>query len=175
MSENWGQNGESQSYGRSYANSNFRGGQRRDGPGGGGGGYGGQRPSGGGGYGGGGGGGYGGQRSGGGGYGGGGRGGGGGYGGGGQRQNYGGGGGGGGGYNNYADGSSSNIEIDSNKVGMVIGRGGAKIREIQESFNVHVKIDREAGQNGYTGVTIRGDDTAIESAKTYILELVAAK
>jgi len=170
MSENWG-NGESQygSGGRSYGNSNFRGGQRRDGPGGGSGGYGGQRPSGGGGYGGGG-------------YGGGGRGGGGGYGGdrprqnyGGQRQNYGGGGGGGGGYNNYADGSTSNIEIDSNKVGMVIGRGGAKIREIQESFNVHVKIDREAGQNGYTGVTIRGDDTAIESAKTYIQELVAAK
>lgn len=164
MSENWGQNGDSQ-YGRSYGNSNFRGGQRRDGAGGPGGYGGGQRgPSG---YGGGGG--YGGgQRQGG--YGGGGRGGGG-YG---QdrqpRQNY-----GGGGYNNFADGSSSNIEIDSNKVGMVIGRGGAKIREIQENFNVHVKIDREAGQNGYTGVTIRGDDTAIESAKTYIQNLVAAK
>lgn len=141
MSENWGQNGESQ-YGRSYGNSNFRGGQRRDGAGGGGyGGQGGQRPSGG--YGGGGGGGYGGgQRTGGGGYGGG-RGGGGGYGGDRPRQNYGGG-GGGGGYNNYADGSSSNIEIDSNKVGMVIGRGGAKIREIQESFNVHVKIGKSA-------------------------------
>lgn len=139
MSENWGQNGESQ-YGRSYGNSNFRGGQRRDGPGGGGGGYGGQRPSGGYGAGGGGGGGYGGQRTGGGGGYGGRGGGGGGYGG--QRPSggYGGGGGGGGGYNNYADGSSSNIEIDSNKVGMVIGRGGAKIREIQESFNVHVKI-----------------------------------
>jgi len=171
MSENWGQNGESQ-YGRSYGNSNFNRGGRRDGgpAGGGSGGYG-QRPSGG---------------YGGGGYGGGGRGGGGGYGGdrprqnyggggGGQRQSYGGGGGGNGGYNNFADGSTSNIEIDSNKVGMVIGRGGAKIREIQESFNVHVKIDREAGQNGYTGVTIRGDDTDIESAKTYIQELVATK
>jgi len=172
MSDNWGQNGESQSYGRSYGNSNFRG-QRRDGAGGGGGGgyggQGGQRP---GGYGGAGGGGvyggsggqrtggYGGQRAGG-------------Y----QpRQNYGGGGGGGGGgYNSYPDGSTSNIEIDSNKVGMVIGRGGAKIREIQDSFNVHVKIDREAGSNGYTGVTIRGDDTAIESAKSYIQDLVAAK
>lgn len=128
MSENWGQNGESQ-YGRSYGNSNFRGGQRRDGPGGG---YQGQRT---GGYGGNPGG-YGGQGQRTGGYGGG-RGG---YGGG-QRQNYGGG-GGGGGYNNYADGSSSNIEIDSNKVGMVIGRGGAKIREIQENFNVHVKIGK---------------------------------
>jgi len=169
MSENWGQNGESQ-YGRSYGNSNFRGGPRRDGGNGGGGGYGGQRT---GGYGGGGGS-YGGQRTGG--YGGGGGRGGGGYGGDRQqRQPYGTAGGGGGGYNNYADGSSSNIEIDSNKVGMVIGRGGSKIREIQESFNVHVKIDREAGQNGYTGVTIRGDDTAIESAKTYIQELVAAK
>ncbi|KAJ6638338.1 hypothetical protein Bhyg_11073 [Pseudolycoriella hygida] len=113
-----------------------------------------------------------GQRSGGGGYGGG-RGGGG-YGGA-PRQNYGGGGGGRGGFNNFSDGPSSNIEIDSNKVGIVIGRGGAKIREIQDNFKVHVKIDREAGQNGYTGVTIRGDDTAIENAKTYIQELVAAK
>lgn len=34
----------------------------------------------------------------------------------------------------------SKIDIDSTKVGMVIGRGGGKIREIQDSFNVHVKI-----------------------------------
>jgi len=168
MSDNWGQNGESQSYGRSYGNSNFRGGQRRDG--GGSGGYTGQRS---GGYGGGGNMYGGGQRSGG-------SGGGygqrpsGGYGGDRQQRPYGGG-GGGGGYNSYPDGSTSNIEIDSNKVGMVIGRGGAKIREIQDNFNVHVKIDREAGSNGYTGVTIRGDDTAIESAKSYIQDLVAAK
>lgn len=47
-----------------------------------------------------------------------------------------------GGAYNFPEGSASNIEIDSNKVGMVIGRGGAKIREIQQNFNVHVKIGK---------------------------------
>lgn len=168
MSEGWnsggagGAGGEEQYGGRSYGNSNYRGtGGPRRGPGGGGGGYAGQAPaaggfpgSNGGGYqgNGGGGGGFGGQRRSGppGAYNGGGGGGGGGYQG--SRPNYGeqraprpyggAGGGGGGGYNAYPpEGSASSLlEIDSNKVGMVIGRGGSKIREIQESFNVHVKI-----------------------------------
>lgn len=164
MSEQWntGAGGEDQQYGgRSYGNSNYRGGPggpggpRRGGPPGGG--YGAERSMGGvggGGYqGSNGGGGFGGQRRGGppGGYNGAGGGGGGGYQG--SRPNYGdrpqrpfgagggGGGGGGGGYGGYPEGSASSLlEIDSNKVGMVIGRQGAKIREIQESFNVHVKI-----------------------------------
>lgn len=152
MSE-WGNSGgEDQQFGRSYGNSNYRGaGGPRRGPGGGG--YGGERSMGGGGGGyqsngsapygggGGGGGGYGAPR----------RGGGGGYGGGApsygdrpQRPSYqggGGGGGGGGGYGGYPEASASSLmEIDSNKVGMVIGRGGSKIREIQENYNVHVKI-----------------------------------
>lgn len=46
--------------------------------------------------------------------------------------------------NNYgrsnAGGQSETFEIDSSKVGLVIGRGGAKIREIQELYNVNVKI-----------------------------------
>lgn len=44
-------------------------------------------------------------------------------------------------FNNYQQsGASSKIDIESNKVGMVIGRGGGKIREIQDNFNVHVRI-----------------------------------
>lgn len=44
-------------------------------------------------------------------------------------------------YNNFdPSAASSKIDIDSKKVGMVIGRGGGKIREIQVNFNVHVKI-----------------------------------
>lgn len=71
-----------------------------------------------------------------------------------QRQNFGGpaGGGGGGGqprFNNYQQsGASEKIDIESNKVGMVIGRGGGKIREIQENFNVHVKIGKLKMANG---------------------------
>lgn len=42
----------------------------------------------------------------------------------------------------YADDRNDSVvlEINPNKVGMVIGRGGAKIREIQEQFNVNVKV-----------------------------------
>jgi len=87
-----------------------------------------------------------------------------------------GGGGGGGGFNSYAQGGASSIiEIESNKVGMVIGRGGGKIREIQENFNVHVKIDRDPGENGLTGVTIRGEEASIQQAKHFIQDLVAVK
>lgn len=46
-------------------------------------------------------------------------------------------------YNNFDPNSaSSKMDIDSKKVGMVIGRGGGKIREIQDNFNVHVKIGK---------------------------------
>lgn len=48
-------------------------------------------------------------------------------------------------YNNFDPNSaSSKMDIDSKKVGMVIGRGGGKIREIQDNFNVHVKIGKSS-------------------------------
>jgi len=79
-------------------------------------------------------------------------------------------------YNNFdPSAASSKIDIDSKKVGMVIGRGGGKIREIQVNFNVHVKIDRDPGMNGLTGVTIRGEEASIEQAKHFIQELIAVK
>lgn len=79
-------------------------------------------------------------------------------------------------YNNFDPSSaSSKMDIDSKKVGMVIGRGGGKIREIQDNFNVHVKIDRDPGLNGLTGVTIRGQEGSIEQAKQFIQELIAVK
>jgi len=81
----------------------------------------------------------------------------------------------GGGSFQVVGGQSSVIEIDPSKVGMVIGRGGGKIREIQQNFQVHVKIDRDPGVNGLTGVTIRGEDFAIEQAKNFIEDLVAVK
>lgn len=147
MSEGWGSNQQQQVpfSGRSYNNSNFSRGPRRNDGGGGGLGGGAGRPayqngSG-----------FNGQRQNGGGYG--------------QRQNGGGYGGGqsyenrgfgqnrpprtsfggpprnGGGFQVVGD-ASSVFEIDSNKVGMVIGRKGGKIREIQENFQVHVKIGK---------------------------------
>lgn len=46
---------------------------------------------------------------------------------------------GGGGYNRYG-GNDFQMEVNSSKVGMIIGKGGSKIREIQEKHNVNVKI-----------------------------------
>lgn len=146
----WGDNQPQQQFGsRSYGNSNFRGGPRRGGGGGGnngvadGQGWGAQRTSS-----------YnrpGGVTGGGGGYAGNGGGGGGYVQGGGRpygdrqpRQNY----GGGPPQPNFVipyipDGSpASSIEIESDKVGMVIGKKGSKIREIQSNFNVQVKIGK---------------------------------
>jgi len=170
-SEGWcNSNGEEQYSGRNFSNSNYRGGQRREGGGyqgfrqsyGGSGGYGNQRTGGGGGYGQNGGGRqyYGQDRQ--------------------PRQNFNGqprvGGAGGGTFRNFPqNGTSSIIEIEPNKVGMVIGRGGGKIREIQENFNVHVKIDRDPGVNGLTGVTIRGEEASIQQAKDFIQDLVTVK
>lgn len=44
--------------------------------------------------------------------------------------------------------ASITIEIDPSKVGMVIGKGGGKIREIQEAANVNVKVGRYMQING---------------------------
>lgn len=50
------------------------------------------------------------------------------------------------------------------------------IKNTKFSFILHRKtLDRDPGVNGLTGVTIRGDDAAIQSATSYIQQLVAAK
>lgn len=53
--------------------------------------------------------------------------------------------GGGGGGGRYGGGPSMDVEIEPNKVGMVIGRAGSKIKEIQSKFNVHVNISKNLG------------------------------
>lgn len=40
----------------------------------------------------------------------------------------------------FDDGDSLVFEVESTHIGMVIGRGGSKIKEIQEKFNVHMNI-----------------------------------
>lgn len=60
---------------------------------------------------------------------------------GGNRAGGGGGGGSGGGYNRGGYGGNDfKMEVDHSKVGMIIGKGGCKIKEIQEKYNVNVKI-----------------------------------
>lgn len=44
------------------------------------------------------------------------------------------------GRSNDDDKDALHVEFDSGKVGMVIGRGGSKINEIQDKFGVNVKV-----------------------------------
>lgn len=59
-----------------------------------------------------------------------------------SNRNHDGGGGRSGGGRGYDDKPSLEMEIEPNKVGMVIGKAGAKIREIQTKFNVNVNISK---------------------------------
>lgn len=52
------------------------------------------------------------------------------------------GGGNGGGFNRYGSGSDFKMEVDNSKVGMIIGKGGSKIREMQDNHNVNIKIGK---------------------------------
>lgn len=90
-----------------------------------------------------------------------------------------------------------NMDIDPSKVGMVIGRGGSKINEIQEKFVVNVKVCkfiifinycifvskkhicfavRDGGYNGMASVSIRGGSSDDRTkTKVFIEELIGDK
>ncbi|KAG0206387.1 hypothetical protein BGX28_002150 [Mortierella sp. GBA30] len=106
-------------------------------------------------------------------YGGGGGGGSGGYGSGGA---YGGGGsygmGGGGGYGR--GGTTATMQIPSTKVGLVIGRGGETIRDLQDRSGARIAVTPTPMDHNSPSrtVSITGDDSAIERAKSFIEEIV---
>lgn len=122
--------------------------------------------------GGGGGGGYGGRRDDDGGY----RGGGGG---GGYRGNGGGGGGGGSGGGSRgppridpATAKTEVFEVEADKVKFIIGRGGNKIREIQDRCRVSVQIDKARNENGANNVSVMGDQLNIDRARDMINTII---
>lgn len=77
---------------------------------------------------------------------------------------------------NYESQSSSdfkeNLEIYQDKVGMVIGRGGATIKEIQSKYNVRVNINKDTDYNGKCGVSVSGNRADVANAIGNIRELV---
>lgn len=87
---------------------------------------------------------------------------------------------------------SRTIEIDHSNVGLIIGRSGAKIRELEEKFKVVLRIgklmkfcmrifgriividdiaDKNSNENGRATVCIRGDARDIEQVTSEINEL----
>ncbi|KAF8971012.1 hypothetical protein BGZ46_010355 [Entomortierella lignicola] len=84
----------------------------------------------------------------------------------------GGGGGNGGGYGR--GGTTATIQIPSTKVGLVIGRGGETIRDLQDRSGARIAVTPPHDHNSPSRtVSITGDDGAIERAKAFIEEIVS--
>ncbi|KAF9159896.1 hypothetical protein BGX21_002855 [Mortierella sp. AD011] len=87
--------------------------------------------------------------------------------------NYGMGGGGGGGAGYGRGGTTATIQIPSTKVGLVIGRGGETIRDLQDRSGARIAVTPPHDHSSPSRtVSITGDDGAIERAKAFIEEIV---
>ncbi|KMQ88194.1 putative atp-dependent rna helicase ddx43-like protein [Lasius niger] len=64
------------------------------------------------------------------------------------------------------------IYIDANNVGRLIGRGGSKIKALQDESNAKINIDKQSNESGQTAVTLIGTDEAQQRAKSLIEELL---
>ncbi|XP_029178271.1 probable ATP-dependent RNA helicase DDX43 [Nylanderia fulva] len=76
--------------------------------------------------------------------------------------------------NNSYDTSSNElvIYIDPNNIGRLIGRGGSKIKALQDESNAKITIDKQSNRNGQAAVTLIGTDEAQQRAKNLIEELL---
>ncbi|KAK2725222.1 hypothetical protein QYM36_001614 [Artemia franciscana] len=69
-------------------------------------------------------------------------------------------------------GSTEKITIGSSFVARVIGRGGAKIRELQDKSGCRIQILKEESDGNESVISISGQDTSIEEAKRLIMQIV---
>jgi len=70
-------------------------------------------------------------------------------------------------------GNSVEVWVPESKCGMIIGRGGSKISEIQSQTGTRVNVNsREKSENGMCLVTISGDKDNCEEAKAIVEEIV---
>jgi len=82
----------------------------------------------------------------------------------------------GGGFGGGRDGggSSETMSVESRNVGRIIGRGGTKIRELQDDSGARIQVSREEDGNGMKNVEITGTDEQVEKARSLIEECLAA-
>jgi far upstream element-binding protein len=67
------------------------------------------------------------------------------------------------------------IHIPVNKVGVVIGRGGETIRDLQDRSGARINVTPDSAaspQSNDRSVTLIGDDAAVQRAKALIDEIV---
>lgn len=71
-----------------------------------------------------------------------------------------------------ATAKTETFEVDAEKVKFIIGRGGNKIREIQDRCRVSVQIDKQRNENGQNNVTLMGDQSNIDRARDMIDRII---
>lgn len=78
----------------------------------------------------------------------------------------------GGGFGGGRDGggTSETMSVESRNVGRIIGRGGNKIRELQDRSGAKIQVSREEDSNGMKNVEISGEDSEVEKARQLIEE-----
>ncbi|TPX54012.1 hypothetical protein PhCBS80983_g06086 [Powellomyces hirtus] len=81
--------------------------------------------------------------------------------------------GGPGGYGMQAQGEV--IKVHTERVGLVIGRGGEVVKNIQSQCDVRIKIDQNADGEGNRTVTITGPPENIERAKEMVMDRVQGR
>jgi ATP-dependent RNA helicase DDX43 len=68
------------------------------------------------------------------------------------------------------------MEVSSRNVGRIIGRGGSKIRELQDESGAQIKVrSDEENSRGNVPVEIRGSEQARQLAKELIDELIESQ
>ncbi|KXJ70440.1 keratin, type II cytoskeletal 1 [Aedes albopictus] len=71
-----------------------------------------------------------------------------------------------------ATAKTETFEVDAEKVKFIIGRGGNKIREIQDRCRVSVQIDKQRNENGQNNVSVMGDQSNIDRARDMIDRII---
>jgi rRNA processing protein Krr1/Pno1 len=64
------------------------------------------------------------------------------------------------------------MDVSNEYVGRIIGKGGAKIKEIQELCGCRVKIMKEEASDDTTPVELEGNCESIGAARQMISELM---
>ncbi|KAK7100514.1 probable ATP-dependent RNA helicase DDX43 [Littorina saxatilis] len=70
------------------------------------------------------------------------------------------------------NGSSSTLFVASQNCGKIIGKGGSKIRELQDTTRARIQVSRDDEADGTRKVEISGEDAAVEEARRLIEDLV---
>uniref|UniRef100_A0A2C9L7A0 RNA helicase n=1 Tax=Biomphalaria glabrata TaxID=6526 RepID=A0A2C9L7A0_BIOGL len=67
-------------------------------------------------------------------------------------------------------GNSTTMMVESSNVGKIIGRGGSRIRDLEQDSNARIKISRDENEDGMKSVEISGTEEEVENARRMIEE-----